>query len=209
VPPFIFIHIPRTAGRMILHAVGKTFDFQHKTIADYCAELTEPVVRRRFVFAVVRNPWERAVSWYLFFGLQADPYKLVPFADWVVKRDPAKHTEGEPVFPFDQMSFCRNSNGEVLIDTFMRFESLDADFVPVAERLGVSPVIPDGGRNEKMEAARQREAMYDQFQLPRIDLVSIAKDYRSAYATQASIDAVARLEQGVIDRFGYDFSPCS
>lgn len=207
--PFIFVHIPRTAGRAILLALGETFDFKHRTIVDYCAELTEPVVRSRFVFSVVRNPWERAVAWYLFFGLQADPYKLLPFADWIVRRDPLKHVEGEPVFPFDQMSFCRNSSGEVLVQTFMRFETLDADFVPVARHLGISPVIPDGGRNEKMEAARQREAMYGQLKLPKIDLVAVAKHYRSAYTTQESIDAVAKLEASVIDRFGYDFNPCS
>ena len=203
--PFIFVHIPRTAGRSVLKAIGHPFDTEHKSIIDYCNELTEPVVRSRLVFSTVRNPWERAVSWYLFFGLHADPYDLVPFADWIVKRDPNKPVQGEPKFPLDQMRFCRNSNGEILVNTFMRFESLCKDFVSVAERLGVSPILPESGKGERLEEAQRREALYDQFKLPKIDLSSIAKDYRSAYMTQESIDAVATIESDVINRFGYDF----
>lgn len=203
---FLFVHIPRTAGKSISDAIGGTIDAHHNNIVNFCDELTEPYVRDRFVFTTVRNPWDRAVSWYLFFGLHGDPYELLPFAEWIVKRDPNNTAPGEHGLSFDQMGYCCNTKGEVLVDEFMRFESLDADFAPIAKRLGVSPEIKRHAGFEGVEAARRREALYDQFKLPRIDLTSIAKDYRSAYTTQESIDTVARLEKDVIDRFGYDFA---
>jgi len=202
----IFVHIPRTGGRSVLDAIGKPFaENQHTSIREHCEKLTEEVVRSRFVFATVRNPWERAVSWYLFFGLMGDPYMLRPFAEWIVTKDFSKPEPGLPTFPLNQLSFCRSASGEILVQQFLRYEALAEDFVPIAALLRVSPELKNLGSDEKLENAKMREALYKQFRLPRIDLVSIAKDYRAAYTTQAAIDAVARIEADLIDRFGYQF----
>jgi hypothetical protein len=57
----IFIHIPKTAGIAIYSSLGITDQPSHKTIFDYAEYRDE-----YFSFAFVRNPWERALSSYLY-----------------------------------------------------------------------------------------------------------------------------------------------
>lgn len=191
---YIFVHIPKTAGRSVFSALGRQYYLPHQRICDYCDELGEDEVRRRFVFSTVRNPWERAVSWWLFFGNMASA-NLNSFSDWGIKlltQDKGDQWTGFPRYPFDQMSFCKNNRGEIMVNTFMRFERIADDFISVASRLGISTMLPKIGSEEKRLLPEEVQPM--------------VQDYRNAYTTQESIDAIAELESDLIDKFGYTFS---
>jgi hypothetical protein len=205
---YIFVHIPKTAGRSILTALGLKLNNQHKTLADYTKELGEPVVRSRFKFTTVRNPWDRAVSWWLFFGHMGSPQGTKPFEQWVVAQANRHAKMPKPItqrFPLDQFSFCRLPSGEVLMDHFIRFENLDADFEPVAKRFGISTPLPKIGQRDKQMRIQMAQAMARQRKTDPENLEPIIADYHAAYKTQQSIDAVAKMESELIAKFGYDF----
>jgi len=68
-PKILFIHIPRTGGS----SIEKFFNFvpsgdhykkqtQHSTLEEYAEHCD---VEKYFKFTIVRNPWDRLLSWYL------------------------------------------------------------------------------------------------------------------------------------------------
>jgi len=74
--PFIFIHIPKTAGNAVWKTAKAKYNVEvvkntrtqtnyHSTLRDvedhYISDLHNP-----FIFSFVRNPWERVCSWYFF-----------------------------------------------------------------------------------------------------------------------------------------------
>ena len=85
----IFIHIPKNAGESIENAleiygveendptkrfwgvINNSIVLQHLTANDLKNNLSEDIWKNYFKFAVVRNPWSKAVSeynWYLRYG---------------------------------------------------------------------------------------------------------------------------------------------
>lgn len=66
----LFVHIPKTAGtsiRKVMSAADRKFlDFPHFTLKEYYTFLHPDFFERMFKFAIVRNPWDRAVSLYHF-----------------------------------------------------------------------------------------------------------------------------------------------
>lgn len=74
--PFIFIHIPKTAGKSLLREIKKNFsteviendrtinDNYHSTIID--AEEKISNIDEYKKITVIRNPWSRVTSWFFF-----------------------------------------------------------------------------------------------------------------------------------------------
>lgn len=62
IKPYIFIHIPKTGGSSILHALNIHNYCCHEPISRYPNYLTQNV----FKFAFVRNPFDRILSAYIY-----------------------------------------------------------------------------------------------------------------------------------------------
>lgn len=200
---YIFIHIPKTAGRSISSSLDSNYRREHKTIADYCREIGEEVVLSRFKFTSVRNPWDRSVSWWSFFGNMG--FERVPFDQWLKKIGNRPRSNLNQKFPLDQMSFCRAPSGEILIDAFIRFENLDTDWPPIARRFGVSDKLPTIGKCDRQMQIQMRDAMM-RSNRPELAPMIPTENYRDMYTSQELIDIVARLDSETISRFGYTFN---
>lgn len=75
--PHIFIHIPKTAGSSILQLIKKNYDYNviinnetkytnYHSSLEHASNFMCPYNVNLYVFAVVRNPWSRAASWFYF-----------------------------------------------------------------------------------------------------------------------------------------------
>lgn len=172
---FLFVHIPKTGGNSVQQVLrdysedrlvctapfqdgverfglrNDRFNLQkHSPLRDYRRELGESLFRPLFKFCCVRNPWERAISFY--FSPHRGPMTwsrdafidlipgLVPSAAFVALDEP----EASKASPFGNVDFV------------MRFERLNEDFRRVCDRVGI-PVQELPVRNK---SSRQHFSQY-------------------------------------------------
>jgi len=178
----VFIHINKTGGSSVEKALHLTF--QHRTAQEKRAELGEDAWRRKFVFSVVRNPWDRVASHY-FFRVKTNQTELgggrMGFNEWVRRaygeNDPDVYDRPKMFMP--QIDWIVDEEGNVIVDFIARFENLQSDFEVICRRLRVRASLPH--------------------------LKSSGKgDYRGHYDNE-SIAVVRRWFQRDIARFGYHF----
>jgi hypothetical protein len=162
----IFIHVTKTAGSSIevaMDAVEQrnkgttdpatgehvnvvTGDEKHLS-AKACKILVgEDTWNEYFKFTVVRNPWDRFHSlWWngRNVGNRHD-LELPEYSEYFLERSLNGKLRGllqgrlrihQRFWP--QVEFLRSANGRVEMDKICRFESIDADFAEVADRIGL------------------------------------------------------------------------
>lgn len=144
---FVFIHIPKTGGTSIVSIFGEAFQ-KHNT----AREVIDIIGRKRwdevYKFSVVRNPWDRAHSYYKFrvkLNQQKMRTRPISFKDYVAC------TYGEPKDPFyyyraknfmPQVDWLKDEHGVIDMDRIIRFENLQEGFREVAEELGIPSELP-------------------------------------------------------------------
>ena len=208
----LFVHVPRTGGTSIEAALGMAGDvdvededrlfgrirsekyrqlgfgsdfFQHLTLREIRSLESATRSRDYFSFAVVRNPWERAVSVYarLVAGEAgvlaqqlgvADPSSL-SFRGFLDLAADCPHPHLKP-----QLDFLVDDAGVVAVDLVCRFEQLDVCFDEVRRRLN------------RLDLA-----------LPHVNR-SVHRHY-SSYYDRATRDQVAKIYARDIEAFGYSF----
>ena len=141
-PDHIFIHIPKTGGTSIEQALH--FSHEHKWALEKRAEMGRLRWNRRFSFTIVRNPWDRLVSYY-FHELTVSEARLaqnpVPFSEWI------RSILGEGGFsPYEEWKYSKylanqwdwitDRKGNVLVDFVARFERLQSDFDHIGKSIG-------------------------------------------------------------------------
>jgi hypothetical protein len=164
---FLYVHIPKTAGNSVQnilqqysedkvvcvdphHDGAERFEVRsdrfrirkHSTLAEYRRELGEKQLAKLFRFCCVRNPWDRAISFY--FSPHRGPvtWDRGRFIETVQKMMPSSAylaLEKQRGSPFDNVDFV------------MRFEQLNDDFLKVCERIGI-PFTPLPVRNKSERA---------------------------------------------------------
>ena len=96
-----------------------------------------------FKFSFVRNPYDRAHSDYLW--MMKDRGVSGTFEEYITASGPferflahsqEKTTRNEHLTP--QYEFLYDENGALLVDKVYRFESLEADFKDICNRLGIT-----------------------------------------------------------------------
>jgi len=140
--------------------------------------------------AVERNPWDREVSLYFWEHRQLAEEDRPPFADFVLKRPAAERVKNMQLYSID---------GRIVVDRFLRYETLAADFAAFMHDLGVDrpPVLPHAKSSHRPGSHR-----------PGSRTAGAATPdepgYRRYYddVTRA---AVARYYAREIDHFGYTF----
>lgn len=181
---FIFIHINKTGGTSIEKALK--LPLTHLTAIEYKNRIGEARWRKKFSFAIVRNPWDKVVSQYRYRVMIDETQlkkKTVSFNDWVklvfVDNDLEYHNEAKMFTP--QMDWLINEEGEIIVNFIGRFENFNEDWENICVQLN-------------------RKGL----ELPHVKK-SVRTDYREYY-NDHSIEIVAKWYRKDIEEFGYTFS---
>jgi hypothetical protein len=186
---FLFVHIPKTAGNSIQsvlrqhscdnvvclapHQDGvERFEIRspqfnttkHSTLATYKREYDDALFATLFKFTCVRNPWDRAISYYWSPHRGQVSWGKDEFKGVVKTIKPVSHYLS---LGGDKHQSTREAVSNV--DYVMRWENLTADFAGVCEAIGIpSRTLPL--RNQSARENYQqyydkdtRELVYSQF----------------------------------------------
>jgi len=225
----IFIHIPKCAGqsveRIFLDAIGLSWEnraplllrrndkpelgpprLAHLIARDYvaCKYVTQQQFENYFKFSIVRNPWDRVVSFYKYLGF----YKCADFKRFLGEYFLRRLWTGKYWFVRPQYEFIYDENGECMVDYIGRFECLQNCMNNVGNRIGLEvPRMPRVNKSYKTlpkptvrlgELYRYTIRRYMNRTKPMLS------DYR-AYYDDESISRVAHLYKRDIELFGYEF----
>ena len=193
--PFFFVHVPKCAGNSMataLHKVtqrGKGCLYRHATAwrlrGHYKDEWDDA-----FTFGFVRNPFDQAVSWWLYHERigQAAHCMYDSFDEWVKGGMPhgwgstSSFFHARPWFepypgpdkapePYDPMRMLFDPHtGEQLVDFIGRLENLDKDWAWVCQQIGKQAPLakqnasPDRGHYRDYYTAESRRIVADTFQ---------------------------------------------
>mmetsp|Transcript_24204 Transcript_24204/g.45059 ORF Transcript_24204/g.45059 Transcript_24204/m.45059 type:complete len:214 (-) Transcript_24204:54-695(-) len=205
---YVFVHAPKTGGtamalalegramkddimlgdtpkalkrrRRVKDAQTKGRLWKHSTLADIDGLV--PTLDGLFAFTLVRNPWDRMVSYYHWLKDQRFDHPAValagqlPFEDFVqagqvrasMRASPARH-------------YMTDAMGQDRCDAYIRIEALQGDAQPLWDHLGFT------------------------LQLRRVNASDRGADFRSYYS-DAARHAVGEDCAEDIERFGYSFA---
>lgn len=161
----------QTAGRL----------WKHSTLSDLDGLVTPDELDNLLIFTMVRNPWDRLVSYYHWLRAQDFSHPSVAAAK-------SQDFEGFVSDPLIARSFASASAASYVTDTqgrmrgslFVRLEHLAEDTAPLETHLGFA------------------------LDLPHLNKSVRAADYRTVY-TENSRARVAQMCAADIARFGYRF----
>ncbi len=207
---FIFVHIPKTGGTALSLAlegraarddilIGDTPKararkgrlrgvktagrlWKHATLADIDGLVTRDEVATFYNVTLVRNPWDRMVSYYHWLRGQAFAHPAVGLANALNFSDFLHHPQTQTALAlWPYAAYMRDAAGVEHASLYARLEHLAGDLAPFEAHLGFR-VTPLARHNES----------------------SRASDWRGYYR-DADAALVARLCADDIARFGYGF----
>jgi hypothetical protein len=182
---FLFIHLIKTAGTSVTVAL-KPFGKTHKEIGQgYGCHDSAPVLVDRlgketfksyFSFAFVRNPWDRQVSEFLYVLKSPKHHR---YAQYTAYKGFEEYLEWRCSEEIKSQRDALFSGEEQLVDYIGRYETLEADYKVICDRIGIDAPLP-------------------------VLNVSKTKPYQTYY-TKAMVDMVALRVEADIQQFGYRF----
>ncbi|WP_306128099.1 sulfotransferase family 2 domain-containing protein [Roseovarius sp. MMSF_3350] len=206
---YIFVHIPKTGGTSLALAlegramrddilIGDTPKakkrrrrikdaqtagrlWKHSTLADIDGLVSPDFVAQALCFTLVRNPWDRMVSYYHWLQVQTFDHPAVArarAADFTGFLNAAEIQAS--IRAADYASYMRAAKGEPQAQLYIRLEHFESDAAPLWAHLGFRLDLPHENRSDR------------------------AQDYRGYY-NEADAELVSRLCAVDIERFGYKF----
>jgi chondroitin 4-sulfotransferase 11 len=152
----IFVHIQKTGGNTITSLLQKTFpdseSFLNKhDLAVWGKENMAEEWNEYYKFALVRNPWDRLVSWYSMIEKNKGKYRNKLW-DYVIKNsssfeefiykctDVVDDSDGKKCFAFNQMDYLSDENETMLVDFVGKYELLEEDLNRLFDNLGINQI---------------------------------------------------------------------
>jgi len=155
--------------------------WKHSSLADLDGLLAPDEARALFVFTLVRNPWDRMVSYYHWLRGQRFSHPAValaqqlPFEAFVLAPQTLAAWQAWPA-----RRYVSDAQGRDLCRCYIRIERFNHDAAPLIQHLGFA------------------------LDLPRANTSPRSRDWRPYYS-DAAAQAVARAAAEDITRFGYGF----
>ena len=210
---YIFVHIPKTGGTSLataleqramkddillgdtpkalrrrkrvktLRARGRLW--KHATLGDIDGLISPDQMQAMFTFTLVRNPWDRAVSYYHWLRDQSFDHpavslaKTLQFEPFILHPATLRSFQQAPAH-----SYMTRADGAEQCNAYIRLERFEEDAQPLFDHLGFRVDLPHLNPSDRRE------------------------DYRSYYSVQ-SRDAIAQACAEDIRRFAYSFAPSS
>ncbi|MEL7300432.1 MAG: sulfotransferase family 2 domain-containing protein [Pseudomonadota bacterium] len=206
---YLFIHIPKTGGTslaMALEARAKPGDimagdtpkarrrrqrlkglpargrlWKHSMLSDLDGWLGTDDLDALVVFTLVRNPWDRMVSYYHWLRAQSFEHEAVTLAKSLDFGAFLAHPHtAASLAAADYAGYVTDAEGRERCSFFIRLEHFVEDVAPLEAHLGFRVHLPHENRSDR------------------------PADYRTAYS-DAESERVAKLCATDIARFGYRF----
>lgn len=207
---FIFVHIPKTGGTALtlalearamkddvligdtpkararrgrlkgVRAAGRLW--KHSTLADIAGLASDEEIARFFTLTLVRNPWDRAVSYYHWLRGQSFAHPAVGLAKANGFSGFLNHPQTTTAFRlWPYTAYMRDRFGVERASLYARLEHLDQDLAPFEAHLGfrVTPLL-------------------------RANESDRVRDWRGFYS-DADAGLIAEVCASDIARFGYGF----
>ncbi|MGR3759783.1 sulfotransferase family 2 domain-containing protein [Roseobacteraceae bacterium NS-SX3] len=207
---YVFIHIPKTGGtalalalearamaddmmlgdtpkalkrrRRLKDAQARGRLWKHSALADIEGLVPDEALRALFAFTLVRNPWDRAVSYYHWLREQRFAHPAVQlardleFAAFLRQPLVAESFRRSPA-----SSYMRHADGSEQCRLYIRLEHFERDAQPLFDHLGF------------------------RLELPRANGSARRADWRSYYCEETAA-IIARCCAEDIERFEYSFN---
>jgi hypothetical protein len=171
---YVFVHIPKTGGTSMALAlearamrddilIGDTPKarrrkrrlngastagrlWKHSRLPDIEGLLPDGVLARMFVFTMVRNPWDRIVSYYHWLRVQRFDHPAVRLAQATEFGAFLNHPDTRATFAAERYGdYVRGAAAPV----FVRLEHLGEDLAPVEAHLGFRLELPHANRSDR------------------------------------------------------------
>ncbi|MDA7964967.1 sulfotransferase family 2 domain-containing protein [Ruegeria sp.] len=208
---YIFVHIPKTGGTSLASALeqramkddillGDTPKAQrrrkrvkalkargrlwkHATLSDIDGLVSADQIQAMFTFTLVRNPWDRAVSYYHWLRDQSFDHPAVSLAKTLAFEPFILHPATLRSFrQTPARSYMTRADGVEQCNAYIRLERFDEDTRPLFDHLGF------------------------RVELPHLNPSDRRADYRPYYSARSRA-AIAQACAEDIQRFGYSFDP--
>jgi len=151
----------------IRYGLWSVREWQHLTAEQIKRVVGGRVWRDAFKFTVVRNPWDRMVSWYCYLR------RREPFPRWLRTLDTTGTHVRMARLRMNQVDWLLDRDGKLMVNEVLRYEAFDEQLRKLQQRLGMERPIPHIRRSDRKATA----AYYDPESIDRVTAI-YASDIR-------------------------------